>query len=323
MTADVPLPFDDPGDDAEPSSPPPDAPCVYVATKITGVAPASPERQIIDLAVTAIRDAITECTTQAEEQWTLRVHAPVEWTSPELTPDMQANEVFATNAQIVIGDTDALIVYGYGPSAGVGQEVAWAAQLGIPVLYIEPPGHVASRQIAGTPGDVVVRSYTLPDQLKDNVRNWIRSRRHQIEASPGRRRTRLALASVTRTHLRAAWERQPPQLQQRTAAHVGVTPSLIRWWLGDDAILAAAPFQPLIALCVSLLGSADPITGRRSLRTAQFEALLLARDEHGWDDHTVDDLRHRAEHELASPAIRRFRLESTDDWARFHDAIHR
>ncbi len=322
MTADVPLPFDDHGDVAQPA-PPAEAPCVYVATKITGVAPASPERQIIDLAVTAIRDAISECTTQAADQWILRIHAPVEWTSPELTPDMKPSEVFGTNAQKVIGDTDALIVYGYGPSAGVGQEVAWAAQLGIPVLYIEPPGHLASRQIAGTSGDIEVRSYTVPDQLKETVRCWIRSRRHQIEASPGRRRTRLALTSVIRTQLCIAWESRPLHLQQRTAAHVGVTPSLIEWWLSDDAIFAAAPFQPLTALCVSLLGSADAITSRRSLTTVQFEALLIARDEHGWDDHAVDDLRHRAERELARPAIRRFRLESSDDWVRFHDATRR
>src|SRR4051812_12481328 len=93
----VPLPFDH--DDARDHEPPTDAPCVYLATRITGNISGSPERHIIELAVAAIRDAVIEATQQAELPWHLRVHAPVEWTTPEQTPNMTAHEVFERNAR--------------------------------------------------------------------------------------------------------------------------------------------------------------------------------------------------------------------------------
>jgi hypothetical protein len=130
--ADVPLPFEDDSGRREPPEPPPGAPCVYVATKITGVVAGSPERQVIGFAVVAIRDVVIECTQGANRPWQLRVHAPIEWTAPELTPDMSSTDVFRTNARHVLGEADALIVYGWTPSAGVGQEITWAAAMAYP-----------------------------------------------------------------------------------------------------------------------------------------------------------------------------------------------
>lgn len=187
---DVPLPFDD-AEDSSQSAIPADAPCLYVATKITGTAPGSPERQIIDFAVATITDAVLEATRGSGDPWHLRVHAPIEWTSPEQTPDMAEAEIFRRNARIVLTEAAALIVYGWSPSAGVGQEFSWAALTGLPVLYVEPPGGRASRQMLGTPGDVAFTSYATPDHLKDEIRRWIRSRRHQIEAGESRRRDRV------------------------------------------------------------------------------------------------------------------------------------
>ena len=187
----VPLPFDGDDEPTQPPAPPADAPCIYVATKITGTTPGSPERQIIEFGVAGIRDAVVEATQAASDPWLVRVHAPVEWTTPEQTPDLTSSEVFARNAHHVLAEADALIVYGWAPSAGVGQEITWAAlAVALPVLYVEPQGHHASRQIAGTPGDVVVVGYSGPDQLKDEIRRWIRKRRHQIETCGGRRRSR-------------------------------------------------------------------------------------------------------------------------------------
>lgn len=84
---DVPLPFE--GDQpAEP--PPPGAPCIYVATKITGTAPGSPERQIIEFAVVTIRDAVIEATRHAENPWHLRVHA---WSGPLQNRHLTSHQV--------------------------------------------------------------------------------------------------------------------------------------------------------------------------------------------------------------------------------------
>ncbi|MGH8983528.1 MAG: hypothetical protein ACRDY6_06580 [Acidimicrobiia bacterium] len=317
---DVPLPFE--GDQpAEP--PPPGAPCIYVATKITGTAPGSPERQIIEFAVVTIRDAVIEATRHAENPWHLRVHAPVEWTTPEQTPDLTPGEVFARNAHHVLSEADALIVYGWSPSAGVGQEIIWAAQSGLPVLYVEPQGHPPSRQVAGTPGDLTIIRQSTPDHLKDEIRRWVRRRRHQLEANSGRRRGRATALAPLHARLQHEWANLVSTDRHQAAAHLGVTPGLIDWWLSGVDYLAAAPIAHIILLSTQLLGSTDPVLGRRELTISQLDALFTARDEHGWDDPTTEALRRRGEVELAQPAVRRFRLDSPEDWTRLWEAANR
>lgn len=320
----MPLPFD--GDDQPPlpPPPPPGAPCLYVATKITGTAPGSPERQMIEFGVTTIRDAVFESTQAATVPWHLRVHAPVEWTTPEQTPDLTGPAVFSRNARHVIAEADALIVYGWAASAGVGQEISWAAlSVGLPVLYVEPPGHRVSRQIAGTPGDLSVVGYTGPDHLKDEIRRWVRTRRHQIEAGAGRRRSRSLRVSDLHGRLSYVWASIGQAGRHRVSAHIGLAPSLVDWWLEDAAFLAVAPAAHVLLLTVELTGSTDAVVGRHELTLNELEALLTARDEHGWDDGSTEALRRRGERELALPAVRRFRLDSPEDWTRLHEAMDR
>jgi hypothetical protein len=319
----MPLPFG--GDDESRQPPvPADAPCIYVATKITGTAPGSPERQMIEFGVTTIRDAVVEATQTSSDPWLVRVHAPVEWTTPEQTPDLTSSEVFSRNARHVLAEADALIVYGWAPSAGVGQEITWAAlAAGLPVLYVEPPAHRASRQIAGTPGDLVVVGYSGPDHLKDVIRGWVRSRRHQIESSGGRRRSREVRVGQLHGRLRHAWGSIGQGERRRIAAHLGIAPKLIEWWLGDAAFLAVAPIAHVVLLTAELTGSTDLVVGRHELTLNELEALLTARDEHRWDEAETEALRRRGEMELAQPAVRRFRLDSPEDWTRLREAMGR
>jgi hypothetical protein len=295
---------------------------VYVATKITGTAPGSRERQIIEFGVAGIRDAVVEATQDASDPWHVRVHAPVEWTTPEQTPNLTGPEVFALNARHVFAEADALIVYGWAPSAGVGQEITWAAlSVGLPVLYVEPQGHRVSRQIAGMPGDLVVVSYAGPDQLKDEIRRWIRQRRHQIETGGTRRRSRELRTGPLHARLRHAWASVPQSERLRIAAHVGLAPKLIEWWLDDPAYLSLAPIGHVLLLAAELTGSTDAVVGRHELSLSELEALLTARDEHGWDESTTEGVRRRGEMELAQPAVRRFRLDSPEDWIRLFEAM--
>lgn len=320
----MPLPFEGDDDSNQPPAPPADAPCIYVATKITGTTSGSPERQIIEFGVTAIRDAVVEATANSSDPWHVRVHAPVEWTTPEQTPNVTSSEVFATNAHHVLAEADALIVYGWAPSAGVGQEITWAALgVALPVLYVEPPGHHASRQIAGTPGDVVVVGYSGPDQLKDEIRRWIRKRRHQIETSGGRRLSREVRIGQLHARLGHAWASVAQSERNRVAAHLGLAPKLIEWWLDHPAFLSVAPMAHVLLLTAELTGSTDLVVGRQELTLNELEALLTARDEHGWDDGATEALRHRGEMELAQPVVRRFRLDSPEDWTRLHEAMDR
>lgn len=315
MGHDNPLPFDV-GDITH--EPPPDASCIYLATKITGTKVGSPEREMIRLAVVTIRDALVDLTRDAADPWTVRVHAPVEWTSPEMTPDLRPEQVYERNAAIVLGDADALIIYGCTPSAGIGQEFTWAAQAGLPVLYLQPEGHPASRQIQGTPGDVTVRPCP-PEDLKDIVRTWVRSRRHQIEAAPGRRRSRAAAVAPLHARLAYEWSRRNSTERQEVAAHIGVFPVLLEVWLTHLHLFAMAPMTLVLALTVALTGSLDALEGVRRLSLDQIEALLIARDENGWNSAATAALQVRAERELALPAVRRFRLDSPIDWIRFKE----
>jgi hypothetical protein len=316
MSGDIPLPFDVEAASEEPG---PDAPCIYVATRITGTTLGSPEREMIRLAVVTIRDAIVDLTRDATDPWAVRVHAPVEWTSPELTPQLRPAHVYDRNADIVFGDADALIVYGCSPSAGIGQEFTWATQLGLPVLYLEPAGHPVSRQIRGTPGDVTV-NVCPPDALKDIVRSWVRSRRHQIESGPVRRRSRALSVAPLYGRLTYEWFRRNQGERRAVAANIGVHPKLLELWLQSQFQLAMAPVTIVRSLTMALTGSLDALNGMHPLSLDQMEALLTARDEHGWDAATTTALRHRAERELALPAIRRFRLETPIDWVRLKDA---
>lgn len=318
MSNDVPLPFD--FDDApEDVGPGPDAPCIYVATRITGTKVGSPEREMIELAVVTIRDAIVDLTRESADPWAVRVHAPVEWTSPERTPNLQPEDVYQRNVEIVLGDSDALIVYGCTPSAGIGQELTWATQSGLPVLYLEPAGHPVSRQIAGTPGDLTVRS-SPSGELKEIVRSWVRSRRHQIEAGPARRRSRTAVIAPLHARLAYEWSSRGKTDKRAVAAHVGLPPRLLDSWLTDPNLLAMAPMTHIVALTIALTGSLHALEGVRRLTLDQVEALLTARDENRWSATTTLSLQQRAEHELALPAVRRFRLDTPIDWVRFKEA---
>lgn len=318
-----PLPFDEDERPEQLSPPPADAACLYVATKITGTAPGSPERQIIQFGATAITDAIVETTRDSGSPWHVRVHAPVAWTTPEQTPELSSDEVFIRNAHHVLAQADALIVYGWAASAGVGQELTWAAlMVGLPVLYIEPPGHHTSRQIRGTPGDVTVTTYAAPDHLKEEVRRWLRQRRHQVEASASRRQGRAARFGPLFARLNHAWIAAGQAERVRVAAHLGLMPNLIEWWLRDVAFLAAAPMAHVVLLATELTGSTDAVVGRHELTLDELEALLTARDEHGWDAETTAALRRQGEMELAQPAIRRFSLTSPENWLRLYEAMH-
>lgn len=103
------------------------------------------------------------------------------------------------------------------------------------------------------------------------------------------------------------------------AAHVGVTPSLVAWWLEDAAFLAVAPMAHILLLTAVLTSSTDAIVGRHELTIHQLESLLTARDEHGWDEATTTALRRRGEIELAQHAVRRFKLDGPEDWTRLYE----
>jgi hypothetical protein len=160
----------------------------------------------------------------------------------------------------------------------------------------------------------------VPEGLKDEVRRWIRQRRHRIQANAGRRQGRRVSYALLHQRLYQAWGLLDPTDRQQVAALLGVTPDLIKWWLTDVDYLANAPTAHILSLTVALTGTPDLVVGRHELALSQLEALLTARDEHDWDEATTEALRRRGEQELATPAVRRFKLDTPEDWTRLYEA---
>jgi hypothetical protein len=192
---------------------------------------------------------------------------------------------------------------------------------GVPLLYIVPPGHSVSRQIEGTAGDLTVLSYSHPDELRDGVRTWIREHRHMIEAGPSRRLGREVRLDVLHQRLSQVWAGTSESGQSRVAAHLGISPDLIAWWLPGVDFLAAAPVSHVLMLSTELVGSTAAVLGRQELTLDQIEAVLTASAEQGWARETAERIRRRGEAELALGGVRRFRLDTPEDWTRLQEAL--
>jgi hypothetical protein len=92
------------------------------------------------------------------EGWPVSVYAPIEHTAPWQADGLSAADVYQRNLTELL-DSDALIVIAArAASAGVGQEIEWAARAPMPILYLSS-GNSISRQIAGIPAAITVQTY--------------------------------------------------------------------------------------------------------------------------------------------------------------------
>lgn len=320
MTDHPELPFDIEERALEPR---PDAPQIYIACTLTSIRN-DPERQrLLDAEIQLIQLGINRASIDAAEPWSVRVHAPIEWSAPWRTPETTPTDVHGANARIVLGQSDALIVHGHQPSEGVGQEFAWALDVGIPVLHLCPLGQHVSRQIAGTPGDITIASPGSAGEIVDRTCQWVRSRRRVIESGPTRRKDRLLLYGPVRAALVDAWQRADKDSRRAMLSYSRLTEPRLLWLLSDDAFLATAPFHQVQSLAVGLGIALPPFRSAPppELTTAQFRAFLAASDEYDWDNTMAELVKERGRQELAKGGVRRFRLDSIPDWLRIKALI--
>lgn len=301
-------------------------PQVYVACPLTYLSKDQEARRLVEAEIHQIRSAIERVTSDADPPWRVRVHAPMLWTAPWNQGDNHTPEtLYVKNRRLIVGDTDALVVHGFrGGSTGVGQEFFWAQECGIPILFLHHDDESASRQVIGAPALLTVATFREPAELDTRVAEFLRNNRSAIESGPIRRRNRAIRFEATQTYLERAWKGLQPQRRAEVAAAMGQSLAYINSVVEDPLETGIAPSCVLTSL-MAHLGVGFSVLGRgpelATLDAGQLRALFTAADEHEWTDSVVQRLIEDAQSELARPSVRRFRLDTPDDWLRFRRAL--
>lgn len=297
---------------------------IYVASALTRLKDDPKEARMVEGELHAITQAVTSLERDGGLELAVEPYAPIEHSSAHRHDDLKPEEVFQRNSLQVLANSDGAIIYGWEPSAGVGQEFAWATtQACIPVLWIQHGEHAVSRQILGTPGDVSFQTFDRPGDLGRIVQDWLRSRRPVLNAGPYKRAARELRWRGPVTAARGRWTNLDSSEKDRVAALGNVAPDVIDFYLSDPLLLAAAPTWIMELLTVEglLVATSGSPSTRGQLATSQFLGLAEAATEYDWGTDVVDHLRRAAEELLAEPATRRLKLETPADWARFRRSL--
>ena len=212
-----------------------------------------------------------------------------------------------------------------GGSTGVGQELAWAFALRLPVLYLYPQDGGVSRQIKGTPGDLTVVAFADTSELVDAVRTFLRANRLVIGDHRRRAAGEALMFAPLRTKLAASWHGLREHERVAVAGVARIHRDRVSELLQDDGALGSASLSELAALVGSLGASfqalapesALPELGLPELGEREREALAQVCDEYEWSGSKALHIEMAARLELARGGVRRLRLESPDDWLRF------
>lgn len=298
---------------------------IYVASTLTRLRDGPPEHaRMVESHLDAITQAIECLHLDGGLDLSVESYAPIKHSSAHRHTELEPADVFRRNSLEVLANADGLIVYGWEPGAGVGQEFAWAAtQVCIPILWLQHDECAVSRQIEGTPGDVEIVRFDYPEDLRTTVQNWVRSRRAVLNAGPHRRADRALRWRGPAAAACARWRCLGERDQERIAATGNLTPDVIDFYLSDPLLLAVAPSWMMDLLGVEDLlnaTSGSPSASGR-LATSQLLALAEAVTEYDWHTDAADHLRQVAEGLLAEPATRRLKLETPADWARFREGL--
>jgi hypothetical protein len=307
-------------------------PQVYIACSLTAIADDVEAQQLLKSWCHIVREAINTETAGGDvlgesRAWTVRCDAPIDRSAPWKDADATGEDIYRRNSRALWTDNDAIIVLGFrGGSIGVGQELEWAIQQGIPALYLQPPGNAVSRQVLGAAAeaDIAIEAFEEPRELDGIVRRWLSRRRRVIEDGPRLRamtRERLLLAQAWMVE---TWRRLDIDERIEVCATARLKPARVNRLLLEPDALAAASTGVLLRLTSALgleIGALlSPSTAlSRRLSPRQLVALRQAASENRWDGATVVELIIDAERTLAEPGVRRLRFERLQDWVRFHE----
>lgn len=124
--------------------------------------------------------------------------------------------------------------------------------------------------------------------------------------------------------MQGKWANLSQHQQLSVAATAGTSWSHVDFMVGDPLEMGIAPGHLLTALGAGLAIDVVSALGRGALPElgfGQIRALIAAADEQAWGEDTVARLMDQGRLELARSAVRRFRLDTPDDWLRLHNAL--
>jgi hypothetical protein len=253
-------------------------------------------------------ERVTVSDRAAGEAWPVSVYAPIEHTAPSVDASLSASQVYQCNLTELLDSDAVIVIAARAASAGVGQEIEWAARAAMPILYLAS-GESISRQIAGIPAAITVQTYGDDFSLVGKkVGYFLQHQRLAICDGPRRRASKQLRFAVLTQQLQFAWARaaNPTEL----AANCGLPIPLIESMLTDSARVATMPVDALTALCTEL--QIAPFGVGRQLSIPDTRALIAAADQFGWDDSQLETVRARGLEILGTDP--RPRLDTPDRW---------
>ena len=287
---------------------------IYVASALTALDPA--QRSTLSKRCEIIDRTIVETTATAGTPW--EVHLPVLWSAP--TPDDQRlpRQIYELNRSHVRRASGLVLLGDHGGSLGAGQEFAWAVARRLPVLVILGPGTTLSRQIAGTPAQMYVRSAGSDEQLRQVVSQWIAEWAPAVEsrARSGTGERIIAIRAAER--LGRAFGTSADSIEAISAV-AGLSPERVVELCEPEALLDGSVSE-LIALSRALgleAGETLNPVPIPELSSSQRSGLATAAQEYDWDPAQILQVESRARLELAKDGVRRLSLSSVQDWITF------
>lgn len=293
-------------------------PVLYLACPLTSVEPTA--RKLVDSWCTHICNTVSETASDSERPWQVAVYAPVFWSNPARGDGREPEEIYRLNSRRVRDCAGMIVLSIGGGSSGIGQELAWAVALRLPVLYLHHKDEPASRQILGTPGDLTVVEFDDATVLVEAVRQFLRAQRVVIEDRTRRSAGEALKFAGLRTMLVEAWDSRGEQRQAQVQAESRIHRHRIAELLENDSALGMASLSELTALAGALevsltsLAQSDQLP---DLGERERQALALVCDEYEWSGSRALELELAARLELARGGIRRLTFQSPEDWLRF------
>lgn len=250
-----------------------ESPRVYVACALSSVS--GEDWRLLEDDCEAIKRGIVGASKDSTPAWDCFVHAPIDHTSPSRAPSLTAREVWRKNVREVQCWADGLVAHGFkGGSCGVGQELTWAFERGLPILYVHHRDSPVSRQIRGmaelSPW-FDIREFQASDHLERISRAWTVERRHVIENGPLHRAYVCSAWEPVRGELATRWELFTRAEKARICAAARTDPEEIVDVLDHAMRLSSLPGAKLVSLLSAF--DVDP------LLYLPFPLMGLTRDE--------------------------------------------
>lgn len=266
-------------------------------------------------------DTARETAKSASPPWGLDVYCPIEESAPWIADGRTPIQVYETNFKKVTQEADGLIVIGrWGGSFGAGQELAWAAHLRLPILFLRRAEEILSRQVEGTPADLEIVRFDSDGDLAGTVKTFVNQRKASLETHARHRKGRTLEVAGLSEELREKYGALNQSDRKEIPAISHIHPRRVLALVNDPQTLVSASLDELLALSGALnveLGRALDANPLPDLTREELAALRTASAEWDWTGPKTLSLMQAARLERAKGGTRRLRLSTPQDWRRF------